>query len=40
MLYKKHGHLGIEGYSDSNYTVDKRDRKSTFGSTALMLQAI
>ena len=31
LLYKNHEHLRIEAFSDSNYTVDKRDRKSTYG---------
>jgi len=30
LMYKKHGRLRIEGYSNSNYAWDKRDRKSTF----------
>ena len=31
VLYKKHGHLQIEAFSDSSYAGDKKDRKSTFG---------
>jgi len=30
-LYKEHRHLCIEGYSDSAYTWDKGDMKSTYG---------
>jgi len=29
LLYKKHGHDRILGYSDSRYVGDKGDRKST-----------
>jgi len=29
LLYKKHGHIRIFGYSDSGNACDKRDRKST-----------
>ena len=29
LLYKKHEHVHIFGYSESGYTVDKGDRKST-----------
>jgi len=28
-LFKKHGHVCISGYSDSDYAGDKGDRKST-----------
>ena len=31
LLYKKHGHVRIFGYSDSGYAGDKGDRKSTTG---------
>jgi len=31
LLYKKHGHVRIFGYSDSRYAGDKRDRKFTTG---------
>jgi len=31
VLYKKHGHVRIFGYSDSGYAGDKEDRKSTTG---------
>jgi len=30
-LYKKHGHVRISGYSDSDYARDKGDMKSTIG---------
>ena len=30
-LFKKHGHVCISGYSDSDYAGDKSDRKSTNG---------
>ena len=29
LLFEKHGHLNIEAFSDSSYTGDKTDRKST-----------
>jgi len=35
LLYKKHEHVHIFGYSDSGYDGDKRDRKSTIGSTCI-----
>jgi len=31
LLYKKHGHVCIFGYSDSGYASNKGDRKSTTG---------
>jgi len=31
LLYKKHGHIRISGYSDSDYVGDKGDKKSTTG---------
>jgi len=31
LLYKKHGHVRIFGYSDSGYVGDKGDRKFTTG---------
>ena len=31
LLFEKHGHLNIEAFSDSSYTGDKVDRKSTSG---------
>jgi len=31
MVYKKHGHVHISGYSDSGYVGDRGDRKSTTG---------
>ena len=31
LLYKKHGHVHIFGYSDLGYAGDKGDRKSTTG---------
>ena len=29
LVYKKHGHVRISGYSDSRYAGDREDRKST-----------
>jgi len=31
LMYKKHEHIRIFGYSDSDYAGDKEDRKSTTG---------
>ncbi|XP_047945657.1 secreted RxLR effector protein 161-like [Salvia hispanica] len=31
LLFKKNGHLNIEGYSDADYAGSKSDRKSTSG---------
>ena len=31
LLYKKYGHVRILCYSDSSYTDDKGDKKSTIG---------
>ena len=31
LVYKKHGHVHISGYSDSGYADDQGDRKSTTG---------
>ena len=36
LLYQHHGHLRIEGYSDSSYAGDRGDRKSTFGFCILV----
>ena len=31
LVYRKHGHVHISGYSDSEYAGDRGDRKSTTG---------
>ena len=31
LMYRKHGHVSISGYSDSGYAGDRGDRKSTTG---------
>ena len=31
LIYRRHGHLRIEAYSDAGYATDKGDRKSTTG---------
>ena len=36
LLYKKHGHVHIFGYSDSGYADDKIDKKSTTGYCNLL----
>ena len=36
LVYKKHGHMYISGYSDSGYAGDRGDRKSTLGIAPLL----
>ena len=36
LLYQHHGHLRIEGYSDSSYAGDRGDQKSTSGFCILV----
>jgi len=39
LVYMKHGHIRISGYSDSGYAGDQEDRKSTT-AIALLLEEI